>query len=50
MTRYELEKEILPEIRRDIVMINDEQTRTALFSLLGLVHDLAEELERTKRP
>lgn len=43
-TTYELEQELLPEIRSQIGGIADERTRQALFSLLGLVHDLAAEL------
>jgi hypothetical protein len=43
-THYELEHEVLPMIRRDIVDVDDKHVQAALFSLLGLVHDLADEL------
>lgn len=45
---YELERELLPEIRRQIVYVEDLATRQVLFSLLGLVHDLAAELARER--
>ena len=47
-TTHELERELLPEIRRQIVYVDDLATRQVLFSLLGLVHDLAAELAQEK--
>ena len=46
---YELEHEVLPQIRKQIVYVEDIATRNVLFSLLGLVHDLAAELARTEQ-
>lgn len=38
---YELEHEVLPEVRKAILQIEDWKTQQALFGLLALVHDLA---------
>jgi hypothetical protein len=46
--RYELEAEVLPSLRRDILVVDDLAARTALFSLLALVHDLTDEVARLK--
>ena len=45
---YDLERELLPELRRQILFVENLATRAALFSLLGLVHDLASELARER--
>jgi hypothetical protein len=46
----EIERYVLPEIRRSIGQVDDPKTQDALFALLALVHHLAEDLERTRRP
>lgn len=45
---YELEHEVLPEIRRTILAVDDLAARDVLFGLLALVHDLAGEVGRLK--
>jgi hypothetical protein len=38
------------DMRRQILAVDDVKTQDILFSLLGYVHELAEELERTRQP
>jgi hypothetical protein len=45
---YELERDVLPALRRSILNVEDLATRHALYSLLALVHDLAAELNRIR--
>lgn len=45
-----LAREDLREARRQILAVEDPKAQTALFTVLGLLHQLAEELERSKRP
>lgn len=42
--------EDLREARRQILAVTDPQAQGALFTVLGLLHQLAEELERSERP
>ena len=45
-----LQYEDLREARRQILAVKDPEAQAALFTVLGLLHQLAEELERSKRP
>jgi hypothetical protein len=46
---YELNREVLPPIRRQVLAIADRDTQDILFSLLGLIHDLVEEVDGLKQ-
>jgi hypothetical protein len=45
-----LQYEDLRAARRQILAVKDPEAQAALFTVLGLLHQLAEELERSKRP
>lgn len=38
------------EMRRQILAVDDPKTQDILFSLLGYVHELAEQLEESRQP
>jgi hypothetical protein len=50
LDNYRAAYEDLREARRQILAVEDPKTQAALFTLLGLLHQVAEHLERGKQP
>jgi hypothetical protein len=50
VTGSTLDYDDMREARRQILAVQDPQAQTALFTLLGLLDKVAEDLERRKAP